>query len=182
MKGGNMSRNHTSIQSCSSSSKLLTYRLFIPPSALCLTYNLFIPKENLFVLFSLSVLSYMLYTVFNAVFYYRPKLCCFLWTSQSLLSAGSLPFHLFGSVFGYPEEAAQQASSLQVPKTSFSLRSPKLNSMFFPGSNMLNEPWRRQRMAALFSSLCFGHSCVSCDKLTVAVSRRQHVIVPLQCN
>lgn len=182
MKGGNMSRNHTSIQSCSSSSKLRTYRLFIPPSALCLRYNLFIPKENLFVLFSLSVLSYMLYTVFNAVFLSPPQIVLFFVDISVTFVSRFTSVSSFWCVFGYPEEATRQTSSLQVPKTSFSLRSPKLNSMFFPGSTTLNEPWRRQRMAALFSSLCFGHSCVSCDKLTVAVSRRQHVIVPLQCN
>lgn len=37
-------------------------------------------------------------------------------------------------------------------------------------------------MAVLFSELCFRHSCISCDTLTVAVSWWQHVIVPRQSN
>lgn len=37
-------------------------------------------------------------------------------------------------------------------------------------------------MSAVFSSLGFGHGCISCDTLAVAVSGLQHVIVRLQSN
>ena len=71
-------------------------------------------------------------------------------------------------------------------KLGFIPWSPQLNietvQVFIPSLNMLNQACRSQRMTMLFSSPCFGHSFISYDSLTVAVSCGQHVIVPPQSN
>lgn len=101
MKGGNMSTNHTSVQSYTLSKVFIPDGQFISP-VMCLRYNLIVRRIS-FVPYSECVLKYLLYTMFiSSIFYYclmRMNVLFFfvwfflLWRFKLVLSAGSLPFH-----------------------------------------------------------------------------------------
>lgn len=132
----------------------------------------------------MSVLNYIFYTLFITIFFYYCPVrvnVLFLWRFRSLLSAGSLPFqHFIACKVSQRMQRNYHKHWIQNYVRFYFLITiiEDLNSASV--LNGLNRPRRRQRITTSFPSLCFGHSCISCDTLTVAVSWWQHVIVPLQ--
>lgn len=131
--------------------------------------------------------------LFVFIFYYCPRewMSCFCHFCQQVHFLFTIWLHVCFSQRKQPhshkhwiQSCANWSSRLYVAQTGWITLIEHLNStsVFPPGWSVPNQPWRRQRMAMLFSSLCFDHSLFSCDTLTVAVSWWQHVIVPLLSN